>query len=143
MTRTLKIVNGDVAVSAASGRLTSIEDLDKARQTVSRMLGLDAPNGAGINEVIGTVPDSEFALSTAVQRNIRGEFSRVVELQTRAQIGDRTLAERLISIASIFVVPAKFGSGSSKTGYALRVDALTASGVTISAGGLLNPPQGG
>lgn len=143
MTRTLQIVDGDVVIRRSSGRLAFIVDKPKATQDIHRLLALDEPWGAGLDQLIGTVPESEFALSARAQRNIRRSFDELVRLQRGSQLADRTAAERLSSLQRMYVVPANFGGGTSKTGYALRVDAVTVRGELVRAGSLLAAPSGG
>jgi hypothetical protein len=142
MTRTLQIVNGNVVRSKASGRLVSITDKAKAEQSLKRLLSLDQPSGAGLDALIGTVPDNEFALSVQGQQNIRQAFDALVRAQRGNQLAQRTTQERLSTIQRMYFVPANFGGGNSKTGYAFRVDATTVAGETVSTGGVLVPPQG-
>jgi hypothetical protein len=140
MTRTLKIVNGDVVRSKASGRLLTVTGRDKAAQSLTRLLGLD--EAAGLDALMGQPPEDESAFSARVQRNIRRAFDRLVQAQRGSQLAQRTSEERLASIQRMYVVPANFGGGSSKTGYALRVDTLTVAGQLVTTGGLLVPVQG-
>lgn len=139
MTKTLKIVAGDVVIKRSSGQLESTDRQPKARQQVSRLLGLNAPQGAGLNEIIGTVPSSEFALSARLQRQTRAAFESLVRAQTDNQLSDRTREERFAAIARMFVVPVE----GSKTAFAFRLDVILVAGATVSTSALLNPPRGG
>lgn len=141
--RTYKIVNGDVVRSTASGSLVFVEGLDKSRQAMARLLSLNAPKGAGLNQLVGSVPDSAAALSARVQRNIRQAFDARVDIEQRFRLSSRTPDERLSTITRMYVVPADTGGGNSKTGYAFRVDAVTASGATASTTGVIVVQDGG
>src|SRR5215510_11207707 len=98
MTKTLKFQNGDVVYQRSVGRLAFVRDRDKARQAIARLLGLAAPIGAGLDAIIGTVPEDEFAVSAQAQRNIRRAFDALTRLQRGNQLADRTPEERLASI---------------------------------------------
>jgi hypothetical protein len=144
MTKTLEIFNGDAIIGRSTGRLKTVVDKPKARQHMKRLLELNKPHGAGIDEHVGTVPETEFELSANVQRDIIDAFDQLVQDYATFQLADRTAEERLVSLASIFVVPAIFDK-PSKTGYAVRVDALTAAGRNnaVAQTGVLVTPQGG
>jgi hypothetical protein len=143
MTKTFKVENGDFVIRRSSGQFVTIENTEKARQAARRLLELDGPWGADIRNLMGTVPDSATALSAEIQDNIRDAFNELTSLQSAFQLTYRTPEERLASIAQMFVVPAKFGNQTSKTGYAMRVDMLTVAGQTLEFGAVLNPAQGG
>ncbi len=143
MTRTFLIRDGDVVIRRSSGRLEFVVDKPKAEQDLNRLLALDTPWGAGLDALIGLVPSSEFALSARVQQNIRRSFDELVRLQRGSQLADRTTAERLSSLQRMFVTPARAGGSTAKTGYSLRVDALTVRGELIKTGGVLATPAGG
>lgn len=143
MTKTFKIANGDVVRSVA-GRFTFIEGRPKAEQSLARLLALDAPAGAGLDALIGSVPTDAYALSADVQEGIRRAFNTLVDAQRRIQRPLRTPAEMLVSIRQMYVVPARFSAigGPSKTGYAFAVNAVTAAGEATTGSGTLTPPQG-
>ncbi len=143
MTRTLEIRDGDVVIARSTGKLAFIENKTKARQSMRRLLNLAAPRGAGIDEVIGTVPESSFALSAQIQRNVRRAFDELSRAQRGAQLIDRTAEERLSSLARMYVVPARINGVVSSTGYAMRVDVLTVAGESVTIGFQLATPQGG
>lgn len=142
MTKTFKIEDGDVVLRRSAGRLETVTNKTKASQAVSRMLSLEAPWGADLERLIGSVPDNEYVLSAQAQRSVRQAFDRLVRLQRGSQLGSRTTGEQLSSIQRIFVTPVQVGGGAdplrtSKTGYSLRVDVLTVSGELIRAGSVL------
>jgi len=144
MTYTFQVRNGDYVLSKATGRPARLSDRPKASQAMARLLGIEAPMGAGIDELIGTVPESSFALSAEIQTNIRDAFARVVSIQSLNQVAQRNIYERLASIAAMFVRPAEFVVGqTSKTGYVLKVDVLTVAGQTVNLTRSLVLPQGG
>lgn len=143
MTKTFKFQNGDVVYHRSTGRVDFVEGRDKARQAIARMLGLAAPDGAGLDDIIGTVPDDEFALAARVQRNVRRAFETLTRKQRSNQLAQRTAEERLASIQRMYVTPANFGGGTSKTGYALRLDVTTVAGEPIKIGAALVGAQGG
>lgn len=143
MTKTLQIRDGDFVISSASGRAVFIEGKAKAEQSVRRLLNLDAPEGADLSNIIGRVPESPFALSAAVQQDIRRAFDELVSAQRGGQLAERTAEERLSNIARMFVVPARIGGAVSSTGYAVRVDVVTVAGRSITVGFQGTAPQGG
>lgn len=136
-------MNGDVVRSSATGRLAFLTDTAKAAQSLARLGGLNRPQGAGLSEVISTVPENEFALSAAIQTNIQNAFDALVSAQRSAQLNDRSTSERLATIVRMYVTPANFGGGNVKTSYAYFVGALTVSGLQVTTGAVLVPPQGG
>ena len=142
MTKTLQIVRGDI-VKTSTGRLGTIAELTKARQRMRRLLTLRRPQGAGIFDLVGTTPESSFELSSDLQTKVREAFSALTQAELQFQAGSRTLDERLEVITRMFVVPAKLGGAPSKTGYAFRVDARTASGEPVNVAGVLQSGGGG
>ena len=143
MTYTFQVRNGDYVLSKSTGRPVRLGEQPKASQAMARLLGTEAPVGAGIDSLIGTVPNSSFALSSEVQTNIRTAFARLLSIQRLNQAGARDIFERLASIANMFVQPAELTAGDiSKTGYVLSVDVLTVAGETVNLQRSLVPPQG-
>jgi len=151
MTYTWEVKNGDYVLSSATGRPVRLRGGLKASQAMARILGIEAPLGAGLDTVIGTVPDSAEALSAELQTNIRAAFDRLVSVQTLNQIAQRTPRERLAYIARMFVQPAAVAAPNaaaganqqSKTGYVFRVDVVTVAGQELGLQRVLIPPQGG
>jgi hypothetical protein len=147
MTITLLIENGDFVLNDSVGRFKTASETTKARQTLREMLAIETqPNGFGasLDTFVGTVPEDEFTFSAQVQRAIRQSFAALLELQARYQAVDRTDEEQLARIRKMFVTPVKLGDGTtSKTAYALSVDTLTLSGLTVQGGGILVGSQGG
>lgn len=137
MTRTFRIRDGDVVIRNSSGRLDMVEDAEKARQSMDRLLALDEPQGAGLNRLIGSTVDDSYALSARIQRQVRAAFTRLVMAQRGNQLASRTDEERLSSIQRMYVSPINAGGGNSKTGYTFRVDALTVAGEQVPAGSTL------
>ena len=139
MTKTFKIVNGDVVRSRATGRLAFVTGKAKAEQTMKRMLALNSPEGAGLEQVIADTSMDEFVISSRAQRLVRRAFDELVRLQRSRQLTERTAEERLATIARMYVTHARFGNAPSQTGYVLRVDALTIAGLGVSAESALVP----
>lgn len=138
MTRTFKIVDGDFVQNPATGRFVFLEDIDKARQTMQRLLSLDRPWGAGIKALQGKVPLSGLAsISAQLQRQVREAFDARVETQRGRQLKQRTRAERLAVITQMYVTPVTVDGANSKTGYAFRVDALNAANQAVDGGGVI------
>lgn len=136
--KTLQIDRGDV-VRGISGRCATVVDRDKANQALSRLLGLAAPEGAGLDALVGKTFDSEFSFSAKLQANVRVAFERLTGLQRTFGLARRTPAERLVSLRRIYVTTASLGAQPTKTGYVFRVDAGTAAGTSVASGGLLVP----
>jgi hypothetical protein len=133
MTRTLKITHGDWVIDSG-GRLAWVEGRAKAAQAMDRLLGLTKPHGAGLTEIIGQVFDPTD-VSVALQREIRGAFTRRVAAETSSQIAQRTPEERLAALRSVIVQPIVRNGAQTKTGYAYRVSALTAAGLDLTSSG--------
>jgi len=133
MTYTFQVKNGDYVLGKATGRPVRLFDKPKASQTMARMLGIEKPMGAGLDELVGSVPDDPLSFSSDVQTDIRDAFDRTVSVQAMSQQSERTAAEQLSYIASMFVQPAQFQAGVvSKTGFVLKVDVVTVAGEELA-----------
>lgn len=143
-TQTYQIRNGNVVINKANGRPVMIDKLAKARQDVARLLALDRPWGAGLDRHIGTVPESAYSLSAAVQQDIRQAMDALQQVQSQYQRGQRDLEEMIAYIARMYVWPARFKAEgeASKTAYVLRLDVVTIAGATIKTSNTLITPQG-
>jgi len=140
MTKTQKMENG-VPVVNTSGRRVMVEGYDKSRQTVARLLQLNRPWGAGLNEssFIGLVPEDQYALAAAAQKMTSDAFDQLIRLQAQYQLVDRTPEERLVSFIRLYVVPDE----ESKTDYTMRADFLTEAGQSVVSSVLLSLAGGG
>jgi len=144
MTYSWQVKNGDYVISQSTGRPVRIANRPKASQAMARLLGTEMPTGAGIDSLVGTVPNNVYEFSSAVQQRIQAAFDRLLSVQALRQSGNRTPFERLSYIGRMYVQPAQFKVGEvSKTGYVMKVDVVTAGGESVNLQRSLITPQGG
>jgi len=124
MTDTFKVVNGDVQLSSATGRIRLVDRREKLRQDVKQNLEM-APQvngtGAGLSELVG-LASSPVVLAAEVSRRIRSSFEALKQVQ-RGQQQDRTPEESVAYVTDIAVGPIAdpLTKSPSFTTYAYRV----------------------
>lgn len=130
MTTTVKIDNGDWSVSPSTGRPVLLSGQEKAHQDLSDLLFLPAPFGAGIEALVGTVPDDAVALVVALEERVRSGFNALLTLQRTTQQDARTPQDRFAALTRVQAEPVRFASTSalSRTGYRVTVAARTIAG---------------
>lgn len=135
--------DGDIVISAATGRPVLVSDAQKLSQDIRENLDSEPQangTGAGLDGIIGLV-DDQFALRAELFRRISDSLGALRLVQEGAQRSDRTTAERFSRIARLSVVPVRAGGQSStdavagagslsKTNFAYRLDVLSVEGST-------------
>jgi len=123
--------DGNVEINGATGRPVTVTGPAKADQDLRQLITLAQQSDgtyAGLDDVLGRVPESTAALSSAIQRRVRQAFARLQQLQNQSGRAQRTDDEVFSRIARMFVIEATIDGVQSKTGYLLRVEALTLDG---------------
>lgn len=143
MSKTFKIVDGDVVLNEAVGRPYELEDTPKLTQDVRETLDSDVQDdgtGAGLDDLIG-VTEGALSLRAEMSQNLEHAFAALKAVQERVQRFDRTRKERISQVVSVVVLPLK-NPGSAQvdqTQFAYRVDVISAEvgGEPISTTGVL------
>lgn len=153
MTRALKIVNGDWVRNPTTARLETVEDEERARQAVRRLMALDAPFGADLDSIAGKVPEEDyFSFAADIDRKIRQAFETSKQRQRSRQRDRRTAAELLDKITYLQVAPAKVVSvgdngqrveGFNPTWFQAQLSVSTVAGTLASASQVIVPSGGG
>jgi hypothetical protein len=130
MAQTLKVVNGDVVVSSATGRPTLISGSPKLSQDIYEFFTVDVqPNGfgAGLEQLIGIVEVSPDMFMSMGDRQIREGFVRFLGLiNNNPKIG-RTPSEQIANITNItFSV-----DNTDPTRFYFNANIVTRNGVNI------------
>lgn len=147
MATTFKVVNGDISVSASSGRPNIIGNTigendpakaaEKNRQDLYRCLSLETiKNGttAGLQNMVGTVPKfGSSAISILVNRRIRSMFAAILTEQNKRP-SIRPFSERFKLISLLRVFPA---NDNSKTNFRFRLGVKTVKGSTAEITGVV------
>lgn len=138
--KTLRITNGDLVTDARTGRFTTVERSDKARQDVRNNLGKEVGyqgDGCGLDSLCGTMPSSPEAFRAAIQRAVLDGFRALIALQDRYQSNQRTAEERIVSVGAVYVQAV----ANVPTAYTFKVEVRTQAGPAIAVGGRLTTPQ--
>lgn len=144
MTATLKLTNGDVSFSSATGRPFLLTGTDKFKQDIRENLDSAQQTdgtGAGLEDLIGLLGDP-FSLRAEMNNRLTVAFEAYKKLQQSIQRSDRTPEERFGQLRTLTVVPLAsilspvlttsfVNTGEvSKTSLAFRVDVLSAAKTT-------------
>jgi hypothetical protein len=136
VSKTLKIANGDMVLSAASGQPVMVSGGAKLKQDLGEMLAVDElPDGfgAGLRQVMGSLSDDDDrSVPLLAQRHLRKATERLVQLQRGGAV--RPDAERVASLTSLNVVRAD----GSKTDYKFSAAFRTVAGDTLTRSGVLS-----
>lgn len=130
MAITFKVANGDIVVSAYSGRPTTITSKDKLIQDVVEFFTVDVTTygfGAGISELVGMVEAYPELVASLATRNIRDGVNRLIALQRTGPNIYRSPDERIVGANNISV---KVDPGDP-TKFYFTMNVVTASGVVI------------
>lgn len=144
MTKTFKIVDGDVSFSSATGRPFSVQDSAKLSQDLNENFLIEQqPTGVGadLDGMIALIGDS-FSLRAELAKRVNGSIEALQELQDIIQRSSRSKAEKASRVVAINVMPvANPATGQvDATRYAFRVDIISESGeretITGTLGGV-------
>lgn len=134
MSTTFLIVNGDVVISSANGQPIEIADQDKLRQDLQENFTIEKrPNGfgAGLEELIGFVPDSEITFRVSVFDALQESIESMKNLQEEFNANVRPTNERISKIGYLNVTVGE----NDPTSFSIRVDVTTVDGDTITIAG--------
>lgn len=132
MSMTLKITQGDITISSATGKPITISDSSKLSQDITEFFGVDIqPSGfgAGIEKLIGLVQLSEDVFVTMTERQIRSGLQQFILLQNSNLNIPRPTKEKIAKVTGIFVQR----NPSDPTAYYFRVNFVTQDGQQQSA----------
>lgn len=143
VTRTILIESGDWAWDESTGRPKTVQDGPKVLQDLQECMTISVQSngfGAGIEEVVGTVPASVPAAALDVQLRATRAVQRLAQLQRQAQFAQRPPAERVSRVDgfSARTVLAASGTSIDPTKIAIGIDVRTEAGETASLQGLLS-----
>jgi hypothetical protein len=103
MVNTLQILDGDVVVGAHTGRPNTITGKNFVKQLILENLTIDTLSngmGAGISNLIGTIPDHGITLQLLFNDRVRNSFNAIIFLQKYYNI-TRSNDEIIDSVRSI------------------------------------------
>lgn len=130
MTSTFKIVNGDFVINAANGRPVLVSDTDKLTQDVEEILSVEAPAGAGLEELIGSIDD----VAGDAARRINDALLNMQREQRRIQLAQRSRQELLARVVRVNVFHAKTTSNTpARTAYSIQVSVVSAANQSSTA----------
>lgn len=130
MAITFKINNGDIMVSAYSGRPLSVTSKEKLIQDIVEFFTVDVTTygfGAGINELVGMVEAYPEFVASLASRNIKDGVKRFIGLQSTGPGIYRSADERVVGANNISVKV----DPNDPTKFYFTMNVVTASGVTI------------
>lgn len=130
MANTLKIKNGDIMVSNHSGRPSLTTGTEKLVQDIVEFFTVNVTSygfGAGLDELVGTVPDFQDMVIGLATRNIRSGINRYMDLQKSDPLMPLSLDERVTGISGLKV----YQDPNDPTRYYFNVNIITASGKAV------------
>jgi hypothetical protein len=130
MATTLKIKNGDIAVFGHSGRPILLSGADKLVQDMVEFFSVDVTRygfGAGLNELVGTIPEFHDMVIGLATRSIRDGINRYMKLQRIDPTTPLSDDERVVGMDSLKV----YQDPTDETRYFFTVNIVTASGNSI------------
>jgi hypothetical protein len=138
VTSTYQIANGDIVLNRATGQVSMVSDLVKAKQDVRENILIDIQTdngfGAGLTEMIGDLPSDEITPGTInfnFGYRVQRAFQRMIQLQRSYQFGQRTALELINKILFIRAEPSK----TDPTLYRFLIRLQTLAGARVSVGG--------
>ena len=128
----MKVYQGDIMVSSATGKPILITDSVKLSQDISEFFTVDVqPNGfgAGIEKLIGLVQLSEDIFVTMTERQIKDGLAQFIALQKANSNIPRSTKERIVRVTGILIQR----DPSDPTAFYFRVNFVTQDGQQQSA----------
>lgn len=130
MARTFKVQNGDIMVSAANGRPTLVEGIEKLRQDIVEFFTVSiTPTGfgAGLEQLIGLISMGSHAFTSIADKQIRDGIVEFRKLQRSNTNIPRTPDERIVGVTGVQVEQ----DSEDPTKYFFRANIVTESGKTF------------
>lgn len=124
------VINGDIVLSAATGRFTMLSGTPKLTQALRRNLNtIQQPDGtgAGFDDLIGQ-PSDPFEMRNEISTRLADSVAAMKKAQ-QIQLGQRDPAEILSKVTNLTVFPATTDASGNiidKTTYVYRVDVESA-----------------
>mgnify|MGYP000942810915 CR=1 FL=1 len=130
MAITLKIVDGDIVISPATGFAQTISGNDLVKQHVAENMMLDRQNsglGAGIRQLVGNIIDDAVSMSILLRDRISSSFVAMRNAQNQAPRGTYNSTELVNSTKSLVVQRAK----NDPRSWQYKITVVTESGAAI------------
>lgn len=126
---TLKVIDGDIPVGAATGRPLTLSGTSKFSQDVEEVLDILAD----LRGMIGLIGDT-FTIRAEVSRRLTTAFASYKAAQDAVQKSTRPVEERFSRTAQVIVLPLRDPTSGTftATSYAYRVDVLSVKGGTAT-----------
>jgi hypothetical protein len=145
MTKTFKVVDGDVVINRPSGQVEQVADKVKLSQDVREMLLTDTQTdngfGAGLDSKIGLLPSDELSpgdVNFEFGLLLRTAFDQLKRLQRTFQFGQRPLNELIDRILFLRASPDR----QDPTLYRFRVLLSNLADEVVRLGGSINLSSG-
>ena len=143
VTRTLQIDDGDWAWDESTGRPKTVADGAKLLQDLEECMTISIQTngfGAGIEEIVGTVPASVPAAALEVQLRATRAIQRLIQLQRQGQFAARPQNERVsrVDAFSAQTVLDDSGNAIDPTKIAIGMDIRTEAGENAALQGILS-----
>lgn len=140
MALTFFIKGGDWVVDAATGRPLTASGTAKARQDFGELLGIETQTngfGAGIIDLVGSVPHSPDVIAFTVMERISAAVDRWIGLQRRL----RAVLAKNETVAKLVFNQARVDD-TDPTAVIFRAAILTKAGEEVARGGTITPSTG-
>lgn len=127
MADTIKVVDGDIQISSASGRPSVVTGSMKLSQDIKEFFEVDVqPNGfgAGIERLVGLIQLSDDLFVTLVERQIKDGMDRFIYAQNANPNTPRTDAERIVNVTGVMIQR----DPSDQTTFYFRANLITKDG---------------
>lgn len=133
MTFTIKLENGDIPFSSATGRPFEIDSTEKFKQDVRLVIA-----AANLDSLVGKLHDI-WSLRAEITRRVTDACAAYKSEQDTVQKSDRLPQERFGRLEQVVVQPLidPTSGAKSSTSYAYRLDFLSVKGVEVSITGTL------
>lgn len=138
MAQTFKMVNGDMAVSDATGRPTLVSGAIKLNQDIKEFFTVDIlPNGfgSGLEQLIGIVEASPDMFMSMGDRQIRDGLVRFINLIRGNTLIARTPAEIIVNVTNIMFSV----DNTDPTKFYFNANFVTQNGAIIPISSVLTP----
>jgi len=131
MSKTFRVRNADISITAYGGRPELVSDNVKLRQDILEFFSVNVmPNGfgSGIEQLVGIADSGEAMFISLVHNNIREGLDNFIRLQNSDPAISRPKSERISSISGLVVSR----DTVDKTKYLFQVNFITVDGKSLS-----------
>ena len=140
MTRTFRVLNGDVVLNPSNGQVSMVSDGVKLKQDLRELLLIETQTdtgfGAGLDSIIGQLPSDELSpgsINFSFGRLLRSSFQRFQSLQRTSQFGKRPLLELADKLIYVQAAPSR----TDPTKFRFKVTVSSMAGTQTTLGGTL------